>query len=352
MPEKNIYELLNELDGSVENYEKIELTDLEKARLKTSFTKKKTFSFKKFALSVASLVLALILFGQTELGKNSYAKVETLVENLTYTVTNSLSLGNELEPYVNVIDKVVEDKGVAVKLTECAILKDELILAFLVEEIDEKLNFASSEYRLYINGRKIDDSYSCVSAPVKDGIAYQIKEHYVKGIDTKNKLDIKIVIDKVFLAEEGMTEDKEINGKWEFAFIADGKELSKDTKHIVIENAKFEKNGVNMKLEELYFNPLKKKIYAKMWQDKHHDYEYALIGEDEFGNEFNFYCRKYSAKNNKGFAIFELSDYESKIDENTAWIDIKPVYIESENAKGKKRDDYLDFGEKIRIELK
>ncbi len=352
MPEKNIYEFLNEADGSIDDYEKIELTDIEKARLKKTFKKKKGFTFTRLALSVASLALALILFGQTELGKNSYAKVETLIENLTYTVTNSLSLNKELEPYVNVIDKVVEDKGVAVKLTECAILKDEFIVAFLIEQIDEKLNFADIEYRLYINGRKIEDSYSSVSAPIKVGIAYQITEHYVKGIDTKNKLDIKIVIDKISLAEEGSADDKEINGKWKFEFSADGKELSKDTKHIIIENAQFEKNGVNMKLEELYFNPLKKKIYAKMWQDDYHDYFYNLIGEDEFGNEFNFYCRKYSAKNNKGFAIFELSDYESKIDENATWIDIKPVYIESENAKGKELKDYLDFGEKIRIDLR
>ena len=59
---KNIYDLLNNMDFDIDDYEKEELNDMEKKKFKNEFRKnnKKKFNFKKFGSIAVALLLSIL----------------------------------------------------------------------------------------------------------------------------------------------------------------------------------------------------------------------------------------------------------------------------------------------------
>ena len=85
---KNIYELLNNMKIDLDDYEKEELSDVEKQNLKRTFGSgaMKKFNFKKFVSIAAALVLVAGALGQTDFGKGVYAAAESKISEIRMPV--------------------------------------------------------------------------------------------------------------------------------------------------------------------------------------------------------------------------------------------------------------------------
>ncbi len=59
-----------------------------------------------------------------------------------------------IEPYANVVNQVVEDNGIEVKLTDVIIDKDELIFSTIVNT-NKAVDGCSLDYDIFINGKKL-----------------------------------------------------------------------------------------------------------------------------------------------------------------------------------------------------
>ncbi len=63
-------------------------------------------------------------------------------------------LKKNIEPYANVVNQVVEDNGIEVKLTDVIIDKDELIFSTIVNT-NKAVDGCSLDYDIFINGKKL-----------------------------------------------------------------------------------------------------------------------------------------------------------------------------------------------------
>ncbi len=354
MSEKNIYDALNDVDGSVENFERVDLTDMEKDRLKKDFNfkKKRGFNFKRFGAVAAAVALALVIFGQTGLGQFAYAKIESTLGGLSYSIAKSLYLKKDVEPYVNVVNKLVEDKGVGIKLTECAIDKDEFILTFLFESSDgENYGHTDADYSIKINGIRVGYLGASGSAGRVDGeenIFFETMSYDVKDIDTEEELDVVIEMDKIEFDDENGN-IKTVKGDWVFEFNASGKELALNTKVIKLDNL-IDCGDFEIRLEELRLNPVNKKLYAKV-VDSAGKYEYQTFGfrgYDDLGNEVEFGMRRYDGKTKE--AILSIEELHSNLSDEAKSISLTTFV--SELPKGGGRiGEAVPMGESFTIDL-
>ena len=152
---KNIYDLLNNMDFDIDDYEKEELNDMEKKKFKNEFRKnnKKKFNFKKFGSIAVALLLTVGILSQTGFGRDVYAMAESKLSEITYTIGNALNIERDIEKYSNVINKTVENNGVEVKLTDVIIDKDEILFSTVINT-SEPADGVDFDYDIFINGKK------------------------------------------------------------------------------------------------------------------------------------------------------------------------------------------------------
>ncbi len=375
MSEKNIYEALNDVDGSIDDFDKVELTDIEKAKYKKAFKPaRKKFNLKRVGVVAAAVALGLFLFGQTGFGSYVYARVESALGGLTYPMAKALYLKEDVEPYVNVVNEVVEDKGVAVKLTDCAIDRDELLLTFLVEVVGEKLQHADFDYAVYINGKRANwGGHSGSSGRVdgEDGLCFVNYSIDVKGIDSYEDLDVKIDVSHIELSVakeydgklegseepytfdyDGITyveDEKEVRGSWVFNFNASGKDLALNTRSISLSNI-IDCGVFSVQLEELRMNPVNKKLYAKVLDVKpeYSYYNFAFIGHDDLGNEVEFGMRRYDGESGK--TVLSIENLHSNLSDDASSITLDTFVSELPKGGGRIGEP-VKVGESFTINL-
>ncbi len=352
MNDKNIYDMLNDVDGSVDDFEKIEPTDIEKANFKKAFcNKKKKNRFKKASIVAASLLICVGLFGQTSIGKVAYAKVENTLGGITYSIAKSLYLKKEVAPYVNVVNEVVEDKGIAIKLTDCVIDKDEFILTLLANKDGYDMTYLDIDYSIYINGvRQHTLGSSGSSGVATDGVCFQTMRNDIKGIEKYENLDVKIVVDKITINDKDDYENAQIiKGNWVFEFGASGSELAVNTKIINIDKT-FEKDGIKMEIKEISINPVNKKMYVNINENGDRNNDYVFKGKDNLGNDVEFGLSRYDGST--GEAIFIYEQLSSNMSDNAEYVTLTPYFRQMPKKSGRITDDYNQLGDEFKIVLK
>ncbi len=177
-----------------------------------------------------------------------------------------------IEPYANVVNQVVENNGVEVKLTDVIIDKDELIFSTVINT-NKAVSGFNLDYNIYINGKKLRDyGGSGLSGAIDDSktLFHEMYSFEVKGIDTKEDVDIRIVLENfnyyIEGLEKGEIKEERIKGKWEFEFTANGRELAANTYALPLDYS-FGIDNTKYILEEFRYNPVNQKIYGKI-EDK------------------------------------------------------------------------------------
>ncbi len=98
------------------------------------------------------MALTIGVLSQTSFGKNVYAAAESKVLEISYSIGKALGIERNIEPYANVVNQVVEDNGIEIKLTDVIIDKDELIFSTIVNT-NKAVDGFRLDYDIFINGK-------------------------------------------------------------------------------------------------------------------------------------------------------------------------------------------------------
>ena len=187
--EKNIYDLINETNTKLENYEVKKMSRLEEKRLLKQTlgeSKKMKASYKKYIAVASAAVICM--------GAVGAMPVMASTNPTAYRIANLLGIEKNLDDYATVVNKMVVDKGVSVGLGEVLYDKegDVLIVTNLLS-VDDKIEDIdivatnSLHTRVYINGNELNTSSSTEAKLVDD--------HTIAFITTYNMID-KVVLGK------------------------------------------------------------------------------------------------------------------------------------------------------------
>lgn len=345
---KNVYELLNCTEFNIDDYDKVDLSDIEKKKLKGIIRRniKKKHDFSKLATIAAVLVLTFGVLSQTNIGREVYASAHSKLSEFSYSISKGLGIKRNIEPYSNVINQIVEDNGVEIKLTDVIIDKDELIFTSLIN-IGKTIETSRLDYKIFINGKKLNNygatglSYAIDE---NNGIYYHAYSVDAKGIETKENIDIKIVLYNLHYYHD--SDENEIKGEWVFEFEANGTELMKDTLALPLEYEFFIDNE-KYSLEEFRYNPVNQKILGKVTGKSDDTYIIDLRGYDNLGNEVVFYM---SSKSDKEI-VLKYEDINRDLSEDISSITLTPYATILPKASGKMSNDYIQVGEEFTIYL-
>jgi hypothetical protein len=350
---KNVYELLNNIDIDLEDYDREVLNDMEKQNLKNSFRKnrKPRFSFKKFGTIAAIAVLTIGLLSQTNFGKSVYAAAESKVLEISYSIGEALGIKRNIEPYANVVNQIVEDNGVEVKLTDVIIDKDELIFS-TIANANTPVDWVNFDYDIFINGKRLTN-YGATGSSGRIGNSETAFSHIyavdTKGIDLKENIDVKIVLKNLnyIIDTSEKRIRKRIKGKWEFEFMASGSELMANSYTLPMDYS-FNIGDQKYSLEEFRYNPVNQKFFGKLKGKSKDSYAIELRGHDNLGNEVVFFLTSVSGED----LVFKYENIHGDLSDEITSIALIPYAAKYPEQSGKMSDDYKQVGEKFTIFLK
>lgn len=345
---KDIYRLLNQVEFDIKDYEKEELDDMEKQNFKNNIKKsmKKRFNFKRFGAIAAALVLTVGILSQTSFGKIVYANAESKIAKLSYSIGKALGTERNIEPYANVVNKVVDNNGVEIKLMDVIIDKDELILSTILNT-NEPVEMSRLNYNIFIDGKRVRNQGASGSGTVMDDSKMLFSEIYcidVENIELRDNMDIRIVFDNLnyFTGES----EKKIKGKWEFEFRANGSELIENTNVLPLDYS-FDIDNSKYTLEEFRYNPVNQKIYGKVNRKGNVSYDVSLRGHDNLENEVEFGLSRMSGKD----LVFKYENIHGDLSDDATSITLTPYAVKFPEESGRMSNDYKQVGEEFTIHL-
>lgn len=369
--DKEIYDFLNDMDISLDRYEKEELSEFEKNKLKKDINKRinkekdKPNSWKKRIIVIAASLIILFGFSRTEVGKNTYAIASELFTNIKYGIKEGLGFTDDIDKYSSKVDLISESEGIKLKLNDVIIDRDKVYFSFLVdikkyvpkkyledEDIAFLLGFYESgsyeeNYYITLNNKESGIIFCKTKmgrprSKYKDGdFVKEIdnKESRDKGIfdivvEAKNPLeydmanlediDFNLVFNylriDVYETEPGNGKEAgakdqnigEIYGDWKFEFTKDAKELSIDTDRFELDKNLI-LDGLDLEFIELTSNSLGNKIKTKVKDkglyEKKLRTDILLDGYDNLGQK-----RIFEFTLNRGKNIIMIEEYHNHID--------------------------------------
>ncbi|WP_394861836.1 DUF4179 domain-containing protein [Paraclostridium bifermentans] len=354
---KNIYDMFNDIDVDLNEYEKEDFNDLEKQKVKNKFKKsiksnnspKK--SYKKY-ISVASIaIISIALISQTRIGLYAHSALEDIAE----IIKTSLGVDNQIKEYSTNIQQSVTKRKLTVKINDAILDGKELILYMSREydkELDPNENIDLISENLYINGKKINGNvkgyYGNIDKSKQEFVlGYELPEEYKGDINVKLR-----IMDAAITKTDDENYFKRIIGPWSFKFKVNGDKLNKDTKHIEL-NKKLELDtGSTMDIISYRGNILNQTINLSMTDHKSMKNELengfiVLKGRDNLGNKVEFTQHSADVDKEKTFYEYRFNKDEYKFNRDAKYLKVTPYlsYLEKEN------NDYVTKYKKLGSEI-
>lgn len=342
---KNIYDLLNEVEIDLNEYNKEEFTDIEKRKTKNIFKKsirKNTTLYKKY-VSTASIGLLVVTLFTTNLGDNVLAYANTLA----YDIASYLGIEKNLDEYKTVVNQSISKNGLTVQLNEVVLDNDQLVVS-ATSKYNEKLENGSISLgsSIYINGERVNNGGSGSSKQLDDYTVEAVKFHNIKNdidgdLDYLNgDLNVKVVF------SDPIINGKTVSGQWAFEFKTNGDELALNTKEILLDYSFKLDNDQEIILKKYTSNNLGQKIYFSK-ESEGTDYDMLLKGHDDLGNQVEFYMSSANAYN----GMFKLETINGNLDENAKKLYLTPYAVKFPDKSGKMSNDFKKVGEEFTIDL-
>ena len=149
----SVYEMFNDIEVDLSEYNACELNDIEKQRMKTNIRRKlKDTPFRtKRKVAAATVVLSAALI--TFMGNGVSANVNLIRTGIEELFHYS---GSSLEDYKTIINKAVIQNGVTVKLNEVILDDDQILISSTFSSDKVKWDpSAFVETEVYVNGKDI-----------------------------------------------------------------------------------------------------------------------------------------------------------------------------------------------------
>lgn len=293
--DKNIYDMLNDIEVDLSEFEKDDFNDIEKMKIKKKIRQsigKKNTNYKKY-ISVASIaILSIAMVSITPLG--TYAS--KIISDLVFDLKSALRIEVDDGNYIKVINESITKQGVTLRLNE-AVLNDDKLMVSMTTISEEKIpNDVIIEYngetKLYINEEFIDNVYMINGMNASKN---NIDEVLFFNVDTNKysgEINIKIEIDQLDISrniKDKYVPEKTIEGPFVFEFDFDTTKINNNTKNIELDKVIKLEDNQEIKLDKFVYNPLSQKIYyTKNKEALDNKTDIVLIGKDDLGNEVRF----------------------------------------------------------------
>lgn len=324
-----------------EGYEELDNKDYNSEVYK-NMGNKNNGKFKKGIVAATVAVAIGATFFGTGLGDEALATVKMAM----FDIGKYLGINKNLEDYKTVVNSAVSKNGITVQLNEVILNKDEVIVATTVKS-DEKLgengNIALFG-KVYINGKKTSNSASGTSKVIDEYTQEEVMSYNLDKELLQGDLYVEVKYDEAYVYIDGKKD--EVKGPWNFEFESNGDALTINTNTIELNNSFELENGQKVTLNEYISNDMGQKIYYSIEnKDKNDVYDVVLRGNDDLGNEVEFYS-SYEELNNG------LMKNQTEISEEATTLTLTPYAVAYPKESGKMSNDYKQVGEEFTIKIK
>ncbi|GLC30199.1 DUF4179 domain-containing protein [Clostridium omnivorum] len=279
---KDVYELLNDVDVDLSQYEEVELNDMEKKRIKKRLHQNlKAVIIPKVSKVIAAVLCVLVVAGFT-LAKTAptFAEGIPVVGKIIKHITGYDYA--EFDKYTSVINKDVVKSEVTATLNEVMLDENQLRIASTFKS-DDKFKGNSVLVRfpeIYINGKHLNVGGGSTGQFLDSNTYLNVDTLDIHNVKVPDNISMKVVYNEVQFLDEKGNENKKITGPWAFEFNVSKSEIEKNTKVIKLNNS-VATSDIKMNLKELRITPLTTNLTYKLKGDKSANF----IIKDDKGNE-------------------------------------------------------------------
>lgn len=348
----NMYTLLNDMDIQVEGYETSEVSPEDLKRWKKAFRQNKRVERKRYVgryVAVAAMVLICTLaLGPFQ--RETYAHIKTI----TSSVQEGLGLKTDLSTYDTVVGKTIAKDGVVVTVNDVVLDGETLIVSYTTtssEKIvsDQEMSDLFLNVDVYVNGRNVSNGSAGGSEKVDDYNILSVDSITLDNVDIEKENYYKLVFCIFDAGEDAEISFADINKIGSVEFAASGEKLAAETTTIPLEEVYEFPNGDNIKFTRYTYNAVGPKIYCES-ENGILNYDVLLKGEDNLGNELEFYLTHFESDSEGWFILIPDDDYY--IREEATSLTISLYAVEYPEMSGEIENNYQVVGEPFTIELK
>lgn len=335
---KKLYDILNDVQIDLEEYKEQPLNDIEKAQLKKNMRKKIGHSLgakNKRHIVAVSLLAGIVCMGY---GGSVLASGTIMGYDLEYLLGIDRA---SLADYKTVVDQIVVDNGVGIKLNEVILDGQALVLntTFEFDEpIEGQLVHASRE--VYINGKVVNRGGTGGGNKEDENTYITASNVYLHDTEIpEGDMDIKIVYKAIYMG------DKTIKGRWVFEFKTNRDSLLADTKVMKVDKEIIINEEQIVYIDNVQVTPLATTI--EVWlNDRIYDVGFKI--EDQDGNRIE--AGSMSLSRGEGFTgVYRFNI----IDETVTKLKVTPWYKTMIEESGKDSNDYTYIEEEsFEVEVK
>ncbi|RXJ04582.1 DUF4179 domain-containing protein [Anaerobacillus alkaliphilus] len=280
---KDIYELLNDANMDESDFEEMEVSDLEKARVKKalrkSIRKKRALNWKK-GLLATSIVFGLTT---TTIGFTfpTYASQIPIIGDIfRFFDEGKDGLYTNYKEFSNELNLSQESNGVQVTIND-AIFDGKTVTVTYSIDSDKDLGDLIVFDHIHVKGSDGAAGSSQVTK-VADNHYVGIMTSSVFGLNNAGTANVKWNVKELKNLETG----EEIKGNWNFAFSLQATESSD---YLIDQST--ENNGVKVAIEKVTITPMSFIVYydqevSDVVNEKWHSVDVELVIKDEFGNTY------------------------------------------------------------------
>ncbi|MFJ7637733.1 DUF4179 domain-containing protein [Peribacillus sp. NPDC097225] len=309
---KDFYELLNDIDLDESEFKEMEVTELDKTRVKKRL-KKSILKKKKSKGWQRKVMTASILFALTSatigISFTAYASNIPVIGDIFRFLEdengkhNDKGVYHDFKDYSNNINLTEKSNGITFTINDAIYDGKTVTITYSIES-EEDLGNES----LYIPDPNIKE----MKAQAGTDYTSKVSENKYVGLLTASNIDnakndtVHIKWDIDHIASTSM--DKEIKGKWNFAFSL---QTTKSNEQVI--NKSVEQDGVKVSIEKISISPMSFVIHynqevSDLVKNKWDDAYVELTIKDDLGNV-------YSGEHNGGNGKKSSKTFQ-KIDKN------------------------------------
>lgn len=363
---KNIYEMLNDIEIDLSEYEKEDFNDIEKQRIKNKFRKsinskkiKKNNNYNKYVVVASAACISLFVFSKTEIG--SYAN--EAVTEIVYGIKEALGIKVDLTSYATNVNQSITKKGLTVKINDVILDGDELLI-HITKTYDEKLgkdgSINLSSEKLSINGKTVSKGSSGYFTKINENTEELIIGYKLEDEDYNGDINVRLRIGDAYIGENPGNY-KHIYGPWIFKFKVNSDKLKNETKEISTNDSVKLKDGTIVTIDKYISNVLREEIHvnvnsynATSNEDDSRTYsDLILKGKDNLGNEVLFRLADgiHHIENEKNYSvIYEIqSDY--KINDKVKEFYLTPYLPKYKDKNGEGKIIEEKIGEEFTLNI-
>lgn len=322
---KDIYKLLNDVKLDDSDFEEMDVTEFEKAKVKSTLKKSiiRKQKRKSWKMPVAAAAIVLSLSAATiGLAFPAYAgNIPIIGDIFRFLDNDKTGIYDNYKEFSTEMNLTQESNGIKMTVNDAVFDGKTVTVTYSIEskkEIEGEIQMLSSD---------LADIEGARGMIVSDELTKIDNHHYVGlsrftpselNLAEGEAIDIKWQVDGL-LFEESV---KDIKGKWKFAF-----SLKAADNQVQLSNGSAEKDGVQVTVEKVVFTPMSFIVHydqqaSEQATDKWDNIHVEVEVKDDVGNV-------YSGKGNGGFGkdtyTMSWSNTFEKLDPNATKLIVTPT---------------------------